>query len=60
VFSIYYTKKRKKMQLFEKDSRVREVLEEDYERYSEFVKENTKYPLDEDLPKMELPFKLRG
>ena len=48
------------MQLFEKDSRVREVLEEDYERYSEFVKENTEYPLDEDLPKMELPFRLRG
>jgi uncharacterized protein YbaR (Trm112 family) len=48
------------MQLFEKENKMREELENDYELYSKFLKQNTEYPIDEDLPKMILPFRLRG
>jgi hypothetical protein len=46
------------MQLFEKDNKVRESLEETYDTYSQFIKKNTNYPIDEDLPKMNYPFRL--
>jgi hypothetical protein len=46
------------MKLFEKDNKVRESLEESYDTYSNFVKKNTTYPIDDNLPKMEYPFRL--
>jgi hypothetical protein len=48
------------MQLFEKGCKMRESLENEYEAYSEFVKDNTTYPVDKNLPKMNLPFRLVG